>query len=323
MAPDGGTHEVKMPPISREKPREKSTLVVGPRGVQLRTFDDLWRFAVAAHQSGLVPKSLNSAEKCLIALQAGMEAGLSPMRALQSVYVVNGAPAWKGEAALALIRASGLLRPGSTITMRYEGEGDNHGAYIATWRAGDAAPQQTGFTVAQAKKAKLWGKSGPWSEYPDRMLRWRAVGHHASDYWSDVLAGLHIAEVVQDAPADAQIERDVTPPSTPDPLLAAVTPDPVVAAAAEIMGGQGVPDPLDERTDAEKQQSDPRWDSEHNMPKAGEGIMGRALGDQDAKTRKPGEPTQMDDEFDPSTGEVIPTEEEIERLRREEEDTPF
>jgi hypothetical protein len=56
------------------------------------------------------------------------------------------------------------------------------------------------FSVADAKRAGLWGKSGPWTQYPRRMLQLRARGFALRDAFPDVLKGLVTAEEAQDYP---------------------------------------------------------------------------------------------------------------------------
>jgi hypothetical protein len=56
------------------------------------------------------------------------------------------------------------------------------------------------FSVSDAKKAGLWGKSGPWTQYPKRMLQLRARGFALRDAFPDVLKGLVTAEEAQDYP---------------------------------------------------------------------------------------------------------------------------
>lgn len=197
----------------------RQAMAVSEHGIELRTLEDAWRFAQMVASSGMAPKSLNTADKVLVAVQTGMEAGLTPMQAVRSVYVVNGVGAWMGEAAVALIRASGKCEwwAGAEI----QGEDDARVAIIRSKRTDDRTVYETKFSVQDAKDAKLWEKSGPWTEYPERMLKWRAVGFHAKDHYSDVLRGLAIAEEVMDHPArDERRIVDVTPPpAKPDPLL--------------------------------------------------------------------------------------------------------
>src|SRR5690606_26021257 len=60
-------------------------------------------------------------------------------------------------------------------------------------------------SVADAKAADLWGKVGPWKEYPFRMLRFRARSFALRDTFGDALRGLLSAEEAQDIE-----ERQVT-----------------------------------------------------------------------------------------------------------------
>lgn len=190
------------------------------RGVNLKDIAEAERFCRLVVASGLAPKSLNTPAKVFVAVETGMEAGLSPMQSLQSVYVVNGMPAWTGQGALALIYASGSCSIPPKIT--FDGDGDSYKAVVTFQRKESPVATVVSFSVADAKRAHLWGKAGPWTDYADDMLMWRAVGRMAKRYFADVLKGLSIAEEVRDYPRqEVTIERD-DPPMGPDPLLSGV-----------------------------------------------------------------------------------------------------
>jgi hypothetical protein len=172
-------------------------------------FDGAWRIATAVVKAGMAPKGLDTPEKAMVAIMHGMEVGLTPMAALQSIAVVNGRPTIWGDGALGLVQGSGLMESHKEW---FEGAGDNRKALCTVKRKGDPEIKLGEFSVADAKKAGLWGKAGPWSQYPDRMLKMRARGFALRDGFSDVLRGLGIAEEVQDTPM-----RDVTPPQPPKP----------------------------------------------------------------------------------------------------------
>jgi hypothetical protein len=187
-------------------------------GIQLRTLEDAYRFAESVVASGLAPSTMNTPAKVLVALQIGMEVGLSPMTAVRSVYVINGMPTFKGEIALALVRRSGRMQNDSD---GIDGIGDNRVAWIRSQR-GDRV-YETRFSVADAKLAGLWDKPGPWKQWPNRMLLWRARGFHMKDYYSDVLLGIPITEEARDYPEPLQLVEKLPPPAPgPDPLLAQV-----------------------------------------------------------------------------------------------------
>ncbi len=188
-----------MPTTPPENPQSTRVPVpIGERGLQLRSMEDLYRFGQAVVKSGLAPRGMESPEKVLIAIQTGMEAGLTPMRALSSVVVIGGAPSWKGDAARALVEHSGELKPGTHVQAGVRGEGEQMIGWCRSWRRDAAELEETTFSVADAKRAALWGKQGPWTQYPKRMLQYRALGFHLRDHFSHVLLGLRIAEEQQD-----------------------------------------------------------------------------------------------------------------------------
>src|ERR1041385_1655487 len=75
-----------------------------------RTFEEAFRFANLMSTSSLLPKEFQgSAANVLVAVQLGMELGVSPMQALQNIYVINGRPAIFGDLLPAIVFNSGLL----------------------------------------------------------------------------------------------------------------------------------------------------------------------------------------------------------------------
>ena len=159
-------------------------------GVQLRSFDELGRFCKAVINSGLAPKSFNSPEAVMVAIQHGMELGLAPMQALQSIAIVNGKPVVYGDTALALATAHPAFHD-------IEETVDGHTTTCVVKHKDRSAVVRT-FSEADAKKAGLWGKAGPWQQYPSRMLQMRARSWALRDAFPDALRGLGIREEVQD-----------------------------------------------------------------------------------------------------------------------------
>ncbi len=188
------------------------------RAIVPQDFDGAWRIAVAVCKAGMAPKGLDSPEKAMVAIMHGMEVGLTPMAALQSIAVVNGRPTIWGDGAIGLVRASGLCE---YIQERIDGDGDNMVAVCEVKRKGEKQPIIGKFSVADAKKAGLWGKQGPWTQYPKRMLAMRARAFPLRDGFADVLRGLGIAEEQQDV---VMLREDApTPPRPPVPPSAQIT----------------------------------------------------------------------------------------------------
>lgn len=180
------------------------------RAIVPQDFDSAWRIANAVCKAGMAPRGLETAEKAMVAILHGLEVGLTPMNALQSIAVINSRATLWGDGALGLVQASGKM---SSHKEWFEGEGDKRKALCVVVRKGDPEPKHGEFSVADAKKAGLWGKAGPWQQYSDRMLKMRARAFALRDGFSDVLRGLGIAEEVQDI-QPKEITRD-EPPAPP------------------------------------------------------------------------------------------------------------
>jgi hypothetical protein len=59
--------------------------------------------------------------------------------------------------------------------------------------------------MGDAKAAKLWGKAGPWTDYPKRMMKFRARGFLLRDQFGDILKGLRTAEEARDMPSEINV----------------------------------------------------------------------------------------------------------------------
>lgn len=155
------------------------------------------KLAEMVSQSSVCPKAyFNKPGDCLVAMALGAEVGLNPIQSLQNIAVINGKPSIYGDAAMALVRASGLLED-------IKEEFDGNAATCTCKRRGQETPIVATFSMEDAKKAGLLGKSGPWSQYPARMLQMRARGFALRDGFADALAGLITAEEARDYPAAA------------------------------------------------------------------------------------------------------------------------
>ena len=198
-------------------------VAMGEKGVLLRNLDDLIRFGRLAVSSGAAPRGMSEGAAAL-AIQAGLERGLGVLGGLQACVVINGNLSWRGKAAAALIQNSPACVTG-TLRFFTEGAGEEARGVAVAKRAGYHEADRREFTVADARRAKLWGKQGPWTEYPATMLMWRALGKLANEVFPDVMGGFPLAEEAQDfEPAHTTpTERAaMLPPPKPDPLMAAI-----------------------------------------------------------------------------------------------------
>lgn len=186
----------------------ETALAITRRGVQLSSYAEMKEFARDVANSGLAPRDLKTPEAILVCLQHGMELGLSPAQALQSIAVINGRPSVWGDAALAIVK--GHPEFDDVIETFERGKDDESMvAKCEVLRKGKMPVVRT-FSVAQAKKANLWLKAGPWTQYPQRMLQMRARSWAIRDAFPDAIKGVGIREEVQDTEPKQANAREVT-----------------------------------------------------------------------------------------------------------------
>lgn len=173
--------------------------------------------------SDLVPKAYRQKPMdCLVAYEYGSALGLSWMQSLRSVSVINGQGALWGDAVPALILGS---KDCTRFHEEFKGKpfDDDFTAVCTMGRRGLPDEIVRTFSVADAKRAKLWGKTGreggdtPWVTYPQRMLQMRARGFAARDAFPDKLSGLILAEEAMDYP-DAIPVTEFTSEAVTSPL---------------------------------------------------------------------------------------------------------
>jgi hypothetical protein len=147
--------------------------------------------------SELVPKGFRGKPQDLFICWAmGYQVGLTPEQSMQCVAVINGKPAMWGDDMLALCMAHKDFEDMSEAPIRTQD--DRIIGYVCTVRRKGKAPKINEFTLDMAKKAGLLGKPGPWTQYPERMLKLRARGFSLRDAFPDALKGIKPREEVED-----------------------------------------------------------------------------------------------------------------------------
>lgn len=212
MSADNGAPAVPVNRLPVSQQPQPQVEITSSGGLAPKNMEQLWRLAVAVSKSGLAPKSVQSTEAIFTAMAMGLELGLQPMTALRSIAVVNGRPTMWGDAIMARCLQSPSCKG---IDEVMEGKGDDLTAVCTVKREG-FEPHVVRFSIADAKRAKLWGKQGPWSEYPERMLKYRARGFALRDRFADLLQGIVSHEEARDMPTDPQVvQAVVVPPQEP------------------------------------------------------------------------------------------------------------
>jgi len=166
-----------------------------------KSFDEAFKFATMIANSNFAPKDYRGKpEDTFIAIQMGAEVGIAALQSLQSISVINGRPSIWGDMAIALVRSSE-----DCVSIEEWADGDikslTRVAYCkAKNKSGDTVIRS--FSIADAQRAALWNKGGPWQQYPDRMLQMRARGFTLRDLFPHVLKGLALREEAIDLPKE-------------------------------------------------------------------------------------------------------------------------
>ena len=206
-------------------------------GLTLQSLEAAMEMANLLAKSNMVPKDyIGNPGNIIVAIQWGAEIGLPPLQAMQNLAVINGRPALWGDAVMALVRGSGLLED-------FREEVTDQGATCTVKRRGEQ-PVSRHFSVEDAKKAGLWGKQGPWQQYPKRMLQMRARSWAIRDVFTDVLKGINIKEVLEDDEVKHMGQAEIVPNGQPVPGPAASRTDSLKAQLAARKAATSQPAPV-------------------------------------------------------------------------------
>jgi len=157
------------------------------------------------HRGGALPESVKNPQQLLMVLQAGYEAGMQPIEAINSYYFVRGKLALYGEMAIALVS-----RQGHTVEFI---DCDATKATCKITRKDNGRSLSSTFTMAEAKARKLdMGRDGikdVWLKFPENMLKFKAFHMTAKFIVPDAFHGVPIKEELEDAqPIKAELVPD-------------------------------------------------------------------------------------------------------------------
>jgi hypothetical protein len=186
-----------------------------------QTLDEAMKLATVLAQSNMLPKQFQEKpENVLVAMMWSHNLNIPAIQGMQYIAVVNGRPSLYGDGLLAVCLNSGLVQD---IKEEFQKDAEGNVVAICTvTRQGKPTPVVGTFSVNDAKRAGLWGKTGPWTQYPKRMLKMRARSFALRDAFPDVLSGMASAEEMEDvievrpsaptAPVDAPAQAEITEP---------------------------------------------------------------------------------------------------------------
>lgn len=179
------------------------TVSLEPTAIQARI-----NYAKALAGSNLLPAQYqHQPANALVAIETGYALGIAPIQALSSIAVINGRACMSADLMAAVVRRAGHK-------LRIE---ERDGAVKATLIRRDDPDYE--FTVVwdreKATTAGLWGRKGPWTQFPTQMLRARAITEVCRQGASDALMGVIYAP--EELGADVDADGNVVATPTPQP----------------------------------------------------------------------------------------------------------
>lgn len=209
--------------------------------IDINDLGQAMEFAEVLAGTNIVPKQYqNRPGDCLVAMMMGAELGLNAIQSLQHIATVNGRPSIYGDAMLAIVK-----RHPDFVKIIETFDPETNTARCELHRK-DAPVVIQEFGQRHAEQAGLWKKAGPWSQYPGRMMKFRARGFAIRDQFPDAILGLVTREEAADMDDVSLVEM------TPGQVTAADL-NRSIAGQIEHQGHQGA-DQGDEKEKAAKGQ---------------------------------------------------------------------
>lgn len=152
-------------------------------------------YAQALAQSNLLPEAYRkNPPNVLLAIEYGQALGLKPIAALSGISVIKGKPTLSADLMASVVRNAGhklrIEQKGMAVRATLIRADDPDFSFTSVW------------DQEKAERAGLWGQRGPWSQYPEQMLRSRAITEVCRQGASDCLYGaVYTPEELQHAEA--------------------------------------------------------------------------------------------------------------------------
>lgn len=204
----------------------------------IRSVDDIKELARTMGVSALLPNSLRGKPAdVFVTILYGHELGLTPMAAIQGIYVVNGRPQISAQTWLALLRRAG-----------HKASVKHHDAQrcVVWMQRGDTGEEHTSeYTWDEAEQAGLT-KKDVWKAHPKAMLLARAVAIGGRFLAPEVALGA----LVEGEEVTAEPLAEATPPAQDEDVQEAEVIEPeAVAAEVADLAAEFTPDGADEEYD--------------------------------------------------------------------------
>lgn len=196
-------------------PETISEAVIDTAIMNPKAMSQLSKVAKTFSMSTMVPPDYrNNVANCFVACEMAARMNLSPTFVMQNLFIVNGRPAWSGQACIALITGCGLFERGS-LDYVYVGEigTPGRGCYVQAVRRNNGKTVKGTVVSMQLAQDEGWvNKSGSkWKTMPEQMLKYRAAAFFARTECPNILMGFQLAEEVEDVHGTAsQNKKTIT-----------------------------------------------------------------------------------------------------------------
>lgn len=195
---------------------EEKNLVVKPQ-INPSTFEQRYEVATKLAKSGLTG-ALNTPEKVFLALQTGVELGISPMSAIRGIHVINNRPTLSADLMMGLIMARTDF---AGISQVYSEDGNSHTTIIKRKFSFGIQEFKGEFSIADAANAGLIKAGGNWEKYKPAMLQHRSDSIAAKKAYPDLFQGVYTPEEIDpefnERAVTAEVLNEKNPPKKVNP----------------------------------------------------------------------------------------------------------
>jgi hypothetical protein len=224
MATAKSTSNKQLQPLEAGKPQLP---IAGPFASR-ESFDLAKQAADFYAMSTIVPQAYQKNQpNCFIAIDIAMRLAMDPLQVMQSLYVINGHPAWSAQFIIGQINTSPKFKPGS-VRFNMKGEGMERSCQVsATLRGTQEVVRGTTVNMAMAKAEGWLDRTGSkWRTMPEQMLQYRAGSFFARIHLPERLLGIATVEEVGEIYDAEPVEKPTSGVAAAKAALAKPTPTP-------------------------------------------------------------------------------------------------
>ncbi len=172
--------------MTNEKTQALVPIKVDPPKTMLPTRGDLQIIGVLAKNAAqvaghAVPKELDTPAKAAAVMIAGFELGVKPMTSLRHIFVVNGRTEPDAQLMAGIVTAHEPTARFEIVELTDK---------LCTMRLHRPARDLVGeytYELADAERAGLLKRGGPWRDFPKDMMRWAATKRLCRAYAPDLV----------------------------------------------------------------------------------------------------------------------------------------